>query len=189
MAFRWPECRRTAGKWLESFHAMMWCWWCAWQGLRGGRASGRRRDRAATELELTGAVVRAARVRESEIGRVCEPQWVAAVLLEHWIAGGRRRRRLMATGRSCDGAPVRSNAREEGRQWKSECVKARVSSLGAQGCASSRGGGTASESRCWQAGGRRGALGRRRRDVEGRGGASGGRAGGGRGAGGHVAQD
>jgi hypothetical protein len=25
--------------------------------------------------------------RESEIGRVCEHQWVAAVLLEHWIEG------------------------------------------------------------------------------------------------------
>jgi hypothetical protein len=37
----------------------------------------------AAELELTGAVVRAARVWESEIGRVYEPQWVAAVLLEY----------------------------------------------------------------------------------------------------------
>jgi hypothetical protein len=92
-------------------------------------------------------------------------------------------------GRSHGEAPARSSAREEGRQWKCEGVKARVSSLGAQGRASSRGGGTVSESRCWQAGGRRGALGRRRRDVEGRGGVSGGRAGGGRGAGGHVAQD
>jgi hypothetical protein len=41
------------------------------------------RDRAAAELELTGAVVRAAPVWKSEIGRVCEPQWVATVLLEH----------------------------------------------------------------------------------------------------------
>jgi hypothetical protein len=114
----------------------------AWQGLRGGGASGRRRDRAAVELELTGAVVRAARVRKSKIGQVCEPQWVAAVLLEHWIAGGKRWRRLMTAGRSCGGAPVRSSAREEGRQWKCESVKARVSSLGAQGCAWSWGGGT-----------------------------------------------
>jgi hypothetical protein len=105
-AFRWPECRRVAGKWLESFHAMMWCWWCAWQGLRGGRASGRWRDRAAEELELIDTMVQAARVRESEIGRVCEPQWVAAVLLEHWIT---------TAGRSCGGAPARSSAREEGR--------------------------------------------------------------------------
>jgi hypothetical protein len=125
----------------------MWCWWCAWQGLRGGGASGRRRDRAAAEHELTGAMVRAARVQESEIGWVCEPQWVAELLLEHWIMGGRRRRRLTTAGRSCGGAPARSSAREEGRQWKCECVKARVSSLGAQGCASSQGGGTASESR------------------------------------------
>jgi hypothetical protein len=58
--FRWPECQRAAGKWLESFLGVMWCWWCAWPGLRGGAASGRRRDRAAAELELTGAVVRAA---------------------------------------------------------------------------------------------------------------------------------
>jgi hypothetical protein len=54
--------------------------------------------------------------------------------------------------RGCDRAPARTSSREERRQWKSECVKARVSSLGAQGCASSRGG-TASESRCWQPGG------------------------------------
>jgi hypothetical protein len=92
-------------------------------------------------------------------------------------------------GRSCGGAPARSSAREEGRQWKCDCVKARVSSLGAQGRASSRGGGTASESRCWQAGGRRGALERRQRDVEGRGGANGDWVGGGRSAGGHMAQD
>jgi hypothetical protein len=92
-------------------------------------------------------------------------------------------------GRSCGGAPARSSAQEEGRQWKCECVKARVSSLGAQGCASSRGGGTVSESRCWQAGGRRGALGRLRRDVEGRGRASGGQAGGRCSVGGHVVQD
>jgi hypothetical protein len=59
------------------------------------------------ELEFTGAVVWAARVRESEIGWVCEPQWVAAVLLEHWIAGGRRRRQLTMAGRSCGGAPAR----------------------------------------------------------------------------------
>jgi hypothetical protein len=87
------------------------------------------------ELELTGAVVRAARVQKSKIGQVCEPQWVAAVLLENWIGGGKRRRRLTTAGRSCGGAPVRSSAREDGRLWKCECVKARVSSLGAQGCA------------------------------------------------------
>jgi hypothetical protein len=57
------------------------------------------------------------------------------------------------------GAPARSSAREERREWKSECVKARVNSLGAQGCASNRGGGTASKSRCWQAGGVRGGSG------------------------------
>jgi hypothetical protein len=70
--FRWPECQRAGGKWLESFLGVMWCWWCAWQGLRGGGASGQRRDRAAVELEFTGAVVWAARVRESEIGLLSE---------------------------------------------------------------------------------------------------------------------
>jgi hypothetical protein len=39
--FRWPEGRRVARKWLDSFHAMMWCWWCAWQGLRGDGAAER----------------------------------------------------------------------------------------------------------------------------------------------------
>jgi hypothetical protein len=43
----------------------------------------------------------------------------------------------MTAGKSCGGAPARSSAREEGRQWKCECVKERVSSLGAQGLASS----------------------------------------------------
>jgi hypothetical protein len=71
----------------------MWWWWCAWQGLRVGGASGRR-DRAAAELKFTGAMVWAARVRESEIGLLSELQWVTAVLLEHWIAGAGRRRRL-----------------------------------------------------------------------------------------------
>jgi hypothetical protein len=45
-------------------------------------------------------------------------------------------------------------------------VNARESALGAQGCASSRGEGTARESCCYQAGGWRGSSGRRRRDVE-----------------------
>jgi hypothetical protein len=97
------------------------------------------------------------------------------VLLEHWIEGGRRQRQLPTASRSCGGAPARRSARREERQCKCGCVNARVSALGAQGCASSQGGGTASEGKGWQAGGVRGALGRRRRDVEGRGGASKGR--------------
>jgi hypothetical protein len=48
-AFRWPECQRAVGKWLDSFHAMMWCWRCACPGLRGDGAAGRRRGRAAAE--------------------------------------------------------------------------------------------------------------------------------------------
>jgi hypothetical protein len=67
MAFQWPECWTAAGKWLESFLGVMWCWWCAWQGLREGGAPGRRQDREATELELTGAVVRAAWARGMEL--------------------------------------------------------------------------------------------------------------------------
>jgi hypothetical protein len=88
------------------------------------------------------------------------------VLLEHWIRGGRWQRRLTTASRGSGGAPARRSARGEERQCKCGCVNARVSALGAQGRASSRGGGTASEGRCWQAGGVRGALGRRRRDVE-----------------------
>jgi hypothetical protein len=82
---------------------------------------------------------------------------------------------------------VRRSARGGERQCKCGCVNARVSALGAQRCASSRGGGTVSEGRCWQAGGVRGALGRQR-DVEGRGGASRGREVVGAGVGGHVAR-
>jgi hypothetical protein len=48
-----------------------------------------------------------------------------------------RQRQLTMASRGSGGAPARSSAREERRQWKSECVKARVSSLGAQGHASS----------------------------------------------------
>jgi hypothetical protein len=110
------------------------------------------------------------------------------VLLEHWIGGGRRQRWLTTASKSCGGAPARRSARGEERQCKCGCVNARVSALGAQGRASSRGGGTASEGRCWQAGSVHGALGRRRRDVEGRGGASRGREAVGAGAGGHVAR-
>jgi hypothetical protein len=46
-AFRWPEGRRAVGKWLDSFHVMMWCWWWTCRGLRGGGSMGRRRGRAA----------------------------------------------------------------------------------------------------------------------------------------------
>jgi hypothetical protein len=120
---------------------------------------------------------------ESEIGWACEHQWAAAVLLEHWIGGGRRQRRLTTVSRSYGGAPARRRAREEERQRKCECVKARVRSQDAQGHASSRGGGTASESRCWQARRRAWRLGRRRRDVEEQGEAQRGVGSGGRGAG------
>jgi hypothetical protein len=34
------KCRRAAGKWLNSLYVMMWCWWCAWPGLRGDGSTG-----------------------------------------------------------------------------------------------------------------------------------------------------
>jgi hypothetical protein len=58
----------------------------------------------------------AALVREIEIGRVCEHQWVAAVLLEHWITGGRWQRRLTMANRGSGVAPARSSQAEEGRR-------------------------------------------------------------------------
>jgi hypothetical protein len=60
------------------------------------------------ELELAGVVEDDARVRESEIGWVSELQGVMAVLLEHWIVGGRRRGRLTTAARGCGGAPARN---------------------------------------------------------------------------------
>jgi hypothetical protein len=105
--FRWLGCRRAVKKLLESFYRMMWCCWCPWLGLRGSVAASRRRGRAAAELELAGAVGDDARVRESEIGWVSELKRVVAVLLEHWIVGGRRRGRLMTTARGYGGAPAR----------------------------------------------------------------------------------
>jgi hypothetical protein len=41
---------------------------------------------------------------ENEFGLVCELQWVAAVLLEHWIGGGKRQRRLSTVSRGSDEA-------------------------------------------------------------------------------------
>jgi hypothetical protein len=106
-AFRWPEGRRSAGKWLDSFHAMMWCWWCACPGLRGDGAVGRRRGRAAAKARAHRRSGPVNLVRENEIGQACELQWVAAVLLEHWIEGGKRRRRLSTVSRGSGGAPAR----------------------------------------------------------------------------------
>jgi hypothetical protein len=121
-------------------------------------AGDERRRSVGTTARPSGGGARAHRrgglatlARESEIGRVCEHQWVATVLLEHWIEGGKRRRRLSTVSRSCGGAPAKRRTREEERQWKCECMKARVRSRDAQRRASSRGGGTVSESKCWQA--------------------------------------
>jgi hypothetical protein len=122
-------------------------------------------------------------VRESEIGKVCEHKWVAVVLLKHWIEGGMRRRWLSTASRSYGGAPARRRAREEGGEAEWACVSARVSPWEARGCTSSRVGGTASESRYWQARRRTWRFGRRRRDVEEQGEGQRGVGSGGRGAG------
>jgi hypothetical protein len=87
------------------------------------------------------------------------------------------------TSRSYGGAPVGRRAREEEGQCKCGCVNARESTLGAPGCASSRGEGTASESCCCQAGGGRGSSGQQRHDVEKQGGVQRGVGSSGRGAG------
>jgi hypothetical protein len=89
-------------------------------------------------------------VQENEIGRACELQWVAVVLLEHWIGDGERQRRLSTTSRSCGGGPVRWRAREEEKKCKCGCENARGRTLEVQGRTSSREESTASESWCWR---------------------------------------
>jgi hypothetical protein len=94
---------------------MMWCWWCAWPGLRGSRLSGRWRGRAAAEARAHRRSGPGDLARENEIGRACEFQWVTAVLLEQWIGGGRRRRRLSTGSQGYGRAPARWGARESER--------------------------------------------------------------------------
>jgi hypothetical protein len=84
-------------------------------------AGAERRRSGGTTARPSGSGTRAHRrggpvdlVWESEIGQVCEHQWVAAVLLKHWIEGGRWRRRLSTASRSYGGAPARRRAWEEG---------------------------------------------------------------------------
>jgi hypothetical protein len=62
----------------------------------------------------------AALARKSEIGWVCEHQWVAAVLLEHWIEGGRRQRQLTMVSRGNGRAPARVLERRKEREvmWR-----------------------------------------------------------------------
>jgi hypothetical protein len=148
---------------------------CAWPGLRGDGAVGRRRGRVAAEPRAHRRGGPIDLVRESEIGRACEHQWVATVLLEHWIGGGERRRRLSTVSRSSGGAPARCGARGREKQRKCKGVMARVSSWGAPGRALGPEEGTgawkqllASRRHAWR-------LGRRRRDVEEQGEASAGR--------------
>jgi hypothetical protein len=138
---------------------MMWCWWCAWPGLRGSRSSGRWRGRAAAEARAHRRSGPGDLARENKIGWACELQWVTAVLLEYWIGGGRWRRGLSTGSQGYGGAPARWGARESERQWKCTCVSARVSPWGAPGRTSSRETGTVGESCCWQAGGTRGGSG------------------------------
>jgi hypothetical protein len=81
--FRWLDGRRAVEKRLDSFYAMMWCWWGAWPGLRGGGLTGRRRGRAAAEARAHRRCGPGDLVQENKIGRACELQWVTVVLLEH----------------------------------------------------------------------------------------------------------
>jgi hypothetical protein len=137
MVFRWPECRRAVGKWPDSFYTMMWCWWCAWPGLGGSGSPGRRRGQAAAGARAHRHCGPVVLVQESEIGRAGEHQWVAGVLLEHWIGDGLRQRRLSTTSSSCSGGPARWRAREKEKLYKCGCRNARGRALVAQGHTSS----------------------------------------------------
>jgi hypothetical protein len=53
---------------------------------------------------------------ESEIGWACENQWVAVVLLEHWIKSGRWQRRLTTASQGSGGAPARVVERRKERE-------------------------------------------------------------------------
>jgi hypothetical protein len=135
--FQRPESRRAAGNLLNSFHVMMWFWWCAWPGLGGSGSPGRRRGRAAAGARAhrrSGPVVL---VQESEIGRVGELRWVMEMLFVHWIGDGKQRGRLTTVARGCGGGPVRCGGRESKWQWECGCGNVRGSALGALGCASS----------------------------------------------------
>jgi hypothetical protein len=59
---------------------MMWYWWCAWPGLRGDGAAGRRRGRAAAEARAHRRSGQVIPVHESEVGQAGEHRWVATVL-------------------------------------------------------------------------------------------------------------
>jgi hypothetical protein len=100
-----------------------------------------------------------ARVRESEIGWVSELQGVTAVLLEHWIAGGRRRGRLTMVARGCGGGPVRCGGRKRKWQWKCSHVKARGNAWEAPGYAQGREEGVVTWEQELAAGGSRGGSG------------------------------
>jgi hypothetical protein len=116
-AFRWPEGRRVAGMWRNSFYVVMWCWRSAWPGLGGGGSTGRRRGRAAVEARAhwrSGPIVP---VHEGEIGRAGEHQWVTGMLFVHWIRDGRRRGQLSTAARGRGGGPARGYAREEKMLW------------------------------------------------------------------------
>jgi hypothetical protein len=64
-------------------------------------------QKVAVELELAGAVEDEAWMREGEIGRALEHQWVTAVLWEYWIGVERRQQRLSTIARRGGGGPVR----------------------------------------------------------------------------------
>jgi hypothetical protein len=64
-------------------------------------------QKVAAELELAGAVEDEAWMREGEIGRAVEHQWVTTVLWEYWIGAERRHQRLSTVARRGGGGPVR----------------------------------------------------------------------------------
>jgi hypothetical protein len=74
-------------------------------------------QKAAAELELARAVEDEAWMREGEIGRAVEHQWVTAVLWEHWIGAERRQQRLSTVARR-GGGPVRGLSSGKEMLWK-----------------------------------------------------------------------
>jgi hypothetical protein len=86
-------------------------------------AGAERRRSVGTTVRPSGGGARAHRrggptilARLSEIGWACEHQWVAAVLLEHWIEVGRWQRQLTMASQGSGGAPARVVKRRKERE-------------------------------------------------------------------------
>jgi hypothetical protein len=74
----------------------------------------------AAKFVLAGAVEDKVWMREDEIGRAVEHQWVTAVLWEHWIGVERRQRRLSTVARRGDEGPVRGLSSGKGNAVEKE---------------------------------------------------------------------